>query len=250
MNILMTGCSTGFGRSLYDHWVEAGFKVWGVGLNGPDQGCDLTYMGDDNSYDAIINSAREYFEESSTGHIDVLVNNAGMTYIEKFENYDPFTLDNVYYVNLRAPMMMSKAVIINNYHRGQDPDNFKKTAILNTSSMGTQMGLRMSPGYVATKAGVEAFTKTLAKELTGQLPVKVMCIAPNGIENTAMAEEVVQSLIKVRGMSEDEARKYAVQSPLGRNISHEDMIKMYDFALFSPEHMTGSVIYMPGGIGV
>lgn len=249
MNILMTGCSTGFGKSVYKHWVQDGFRVWGVGINGPDQGCDFRHLSSDNSYDEIINAARDYFldEPNGYGHIDALINNAGMTYIEKFQEYDPYKLDDLYHVNLKAPMMLAKSVIINNYERGPST---KKTTILNTSSMGTQMGLRMSPGYVATKAGLEAFTKTLSKELTGQLPVKVLCIAPNGIEDTAMAEDVIQALIKVRGMTEEQARAYAVQSPLGRNISHEDMIKMFDFALFSPEHMTGSVIYMPGGIGV
>lgn len=248
MRILFTGCSTGFGKYIVEKLREQGHLVCGAGVGGPD--IQAVFDSNFNSVhaDNIIRDANDFFmrrEGSKLLGVDVLVNNAGMTHVEPIERHSPQAFKDVLACNLTAPFLLSQKFL------DFLPEGIVGR-IVNTTSMAASMALRHSPGYCASKAGLESLTKQMAKELAGKRPVTVLAIAPGTIKGTKMAGQVIESLMSVRGMSREEAEAYSISgSPLGRPCTWDELWKVYDFAInHAPEYMTGSIIHMPGGMGI
>jgi len=247
--ILMTGASSGFGASLFAELTLKGHIVYGVGLGGPSLEVDflspMWYSAKD--YAKLYTAARE-----SMGGVDILINNAGMAHCDWIEEYDIFKYQDVMKVNLDVPFMLCQEFIRDNFPVETRMNPYKSAkAIINTSSMGATIGLRGSIPYCISKSGIESMTRTLAKEAAGRYPLSVYCVAPGGIENTAMQQQVENDLVRMRGMTPEEAHKYNRQSPLGRNMTHDELVRIYMFLIENgPEYLTGTVIKCTGGMGI
>src|SRR6185503_19811300 len=250
MRILMTGCSRSIGAYIRERLLEQGHEVFGVGLGGPDFESDFnaTYP-EPYSFEEELNHIFDQAEASMGGPIDVLINNAGMTKIDFLENHSLGDFSAVLNVNLVAPFLFCRE-FARRVKNDESVPRERLRRIVNTSSMGTKISLRASPGYCASKAGLDALTKVLAKEFAGRLPVVVCSIAPGGIDDTEMKAQAIRELQRTRGMSEEQATKYFSQSPFGRGCTFEEVWKLYDFAVNSlPEQCSGTVLTMPGGMG-
>lgn len=255
--ILMTGCGSGFGLPIYRNLQSQGHSVYGIGLNGPDMQVNFANIKTSNLKEWVRQALIDVVNVMQWDHIDVLVNNAGMAHCDWTEDYDLDTWDDILKVNLTTPFALTQGVIQYNYtDNGFDPQErslelFEKTQIINTSSMGATIGLRGSPAYCASKAGLEALTKTLAKEFSTRYPVTVVAVAPGGIDGTAMQAKVEHDLCRMRGMTPEQAAAYNRQSPLGRNMQMDELWEIYKFLINdAPDYLTGTVIKCTGGMGI
>jgi 2-dehydro-3-deoxy-L-rhamnonate dehydrogenase (NAD+) len=138
---------------------QAAEEIDGLGLE-----CDVISA---ESVEGAVNAAR-----TALGPIDILVNNAGITgrtlRLEELEGSD---LDDVYAVNLKGVFLMCRAVVREMLAR-------RYGRILNVASIAGKEGNPTLIPYSATKAGVIALTKALAKEVAGRGDITVNSIAP------------------------------------------------------------------------
>lgn len=172
----ITGCSKGFGRAIAEQVLAAGYRVAATARRREDV-ADLVgrYLDrvlaleldvtDQEQIDAAVMAAVERF-----GAIDVLVNNAGYIYLGAIEEGDDADVRALFDTNLFAPIALIKAVLPAMRAR-------KRGHIVNISSIG---GLITFPGsgyYNIVKAGVEALSDVLAREI-GPLGIGVTVVAP------------------------------------------------------------------------
>jgi NAD(P)-dependent dehydrogenase (short-subunit alcohol dehydrogenase family) len=172
----ITGCSTGFGRELAMHVCERGYRTVVTARN-PKDVSDLAKMRDTlvlkldvtdpAQVDAAIAATKEAF-----GHIDVLVNNAGIGYFAAVEESDEEEVRKMFDVNVFGLGRMLHAVLPGMRER-------RSGCIVNFSSIG---GLCSFPGvgyYNATKFAVEGLSEALWQEVE-PLGIKVMVVEPSG----------------------------------------------------------------------
>ena len=125
------------------------------------------------------------------GHIDILINNAGITSSKKIEDTTIEEFNNIMAINVNAMFYMIKAVVP--YMQENNGG-----VILNTSSMVSIYGQPIGVGYPTSKFAVNGLTKSLARELA-PYNIRVNAVAP-GIINTDMVanlpKEVIEPLVK------------------------------------------------------
>lgn len=161
------------------------------------------------------------------GKIDVLINNAGISQIKEFTQITDEDWNNMINTNLNSVFYMSQEACHNMIHN-------KKGCIINISSIWGITGASCEVHYSVSKAGVDALTKALAKEL-GPSNIRVNSIAP-GIINTEMNAH----------LSEEEKQNIEEEIPLekiGKSIDIERCVEW----LIKDEYTTGQVISINGG---
>lgn len=111
---------------------------------------------------------------AALGHIDVLINNAGVAYAALFTDTEYADWKRVFAVNVDGAYHCTQAVL---------PDMVSRQAgvILNVSSIWGLVGASCEVAYSASKAALIGFTKALAKEL-GPSGIRVNCVAPGVID--------------------------------------------------------------------
>ncbi|MDK1388878.1 oxidoreductase [Sinorhizobium sp. 8-89] len=172
----ITGCSTGFGRALAQHVIALGHNVV-VTARDAAQVADLSAIAPDRTLalaldvtktDDIAEATRA--AEQRFGHIDVLVNNAGVGYFGAFEESDMDAVRAMFEVNVWGLANMTRAVLPGMRRR-------RSGTIVNISSIG---GLRSVPAlsfYAASKFAVEALSEGLSKEVE-PLGIKILIVEP------------------------------------------------------------------------
>jgi 2-hydroxycyclohexanecarboxyl-CoA dehydrogenase len=113
------------------------------------------------------------------GPIDVLVNNAGWDKIEPFVDNDESDWDRILAINLKGPIIVTRAVLDAMIERGSG-------AIVNIASDAGRVGSSGEAVYSAAKGGVIAFTKTLAREMARH-GVRVNCVCPGPTDTALLA---------------------------------------------------------------
>jgi 3-oxoacyl-[acyl-carrier protein] reductase len=188
----------------------------------------FAFKADATSYqqaEATVNEAIERL-----GGVDILINNAGITRDNLLLRMSEKDFDDVIDANLKSVFNYTKAVL-----KPMLKQKFGR--IVNIASV---VGLIGNPGqsnYVASKAGVIGFTKSMARELASR-NITVNAVAPGFIQ-TDMTDK----------LSEEQKKKLAEMIPLGRMGTPEDVAKVVGF-LCSPEsnYITGQVIAVDGGM--
>ena len=118
---------------------------------------------------------------SHFGHLDVLVNNAGLSYSGSIKDTDVEIWDRIMNVNARAPFFLSKAAITV-LRQSTNP------VIINIGSVVDFKGYKNQAAYAASKHALAGFTKVLAKEVQND-GIKVHLISPGGV-NTEMVQKM------------------------------------------------------------
>lgn len=192
---LITGCSTGFGRELAKEVLAMGYNAAVAARNTDDvkdiiEGysrtaiavkLDVTMATD---IAAAVNTTVEKF-----GHIDVLVNNAGIGYFGAIEESEDAAVRRMFEINFFGLAKMTQQVlpIMRKQRSGH---------IVNISSIG---GLRSFPGvgfYNATKFAVDGLSESLAKEMA-PLGIKVTIVAPSGFRTDWAGRSAQDSPVKI-----------------------------------------------------
>lgn len=187
--IIVTGGSRGIGAGIvktldslgatlaftYSSRKDAAEKVLSE-LKGKDHIIEQLKLTEEDSINTAIKNIT-----SAWGNIDGLVNNAGITSDQILLRMKVEDFDNVIQANLRGTFICSKAVL-------KPMVKARKGSIVHITSVVGQMGNPGQANYAASKAGVEAFSKSLAKEL-GSRNLRSNCVAPGFIE-TEMTESL------------------------------------------------------------
>ncbi len=168
--------------------------------------------------------------ENRLGTVDVLVNNAGISYIGLLQDMSYGEILKHAQVNLLGAIYCSKRAVPGMVHK-------KSGSIINLSSMWGEVGASCEVVYSACKAGIIGFTKALAKEL-GPSGIRVNCVSP-GVIRTDMNSE----------LDEETLAQLSEETPLLRLGSPEEVGRMIAFlASENASFITGQVVSVNGGI--
>ena len=161
------------------------------------------------------------------GKIDILINNAGISNYKLFIDVTDEEWNNIINNNLYSVFCTTQEVLHSMIHN-------KNGCIINISSIWGMVGASCESIYSVSKAGIDAMTKSLAKEL-GPCNIRVNSIAP-GIINTDM----------ISNFSKEEINDIIQQIPLERIGKKTDIAKCIKW-LIDDEYTTGQVISINGG---
>lgn len=236
---LVTGATRGIGAAIADRLASLGAIV--VGTSTTADG--LTQVGqrlqeyDAQNRGAVLNvndaGACEALVENITGELGaptILVNNAGVTRDQILMRMKEEDWDTVIDTDLRSVFRLSKACL-----RGMM--KARQGRIVSISSVVGSMGNSGQANYAAAKAGVEGFSRALAREV-GSRGITVNVVAP-GFVDTDMT----------RALDDDQRQSLLADIPLQRLGQPEDVAAAVAF-LVSPlgSYITGQVLHVNGGM--
>lgn len=237
---VVTGASKGIGRAVAIGLAKCGANVilnYKSSKSNADEAlleikkCGVTgyAVGGDVS---IYEDAKKLvdFAVQSTGKIDILVNNAGISEVGLFIDMKEENWNRMIDVDLKG--------VMNCTHRSLKYMVEKKSGVIvNISSIWGNVGASCESVYSAVKAGVNLFTKSLAKEM-----------APSNIRINAVAPGVVDTDMN-RWLSPSEKIELEEQIPFGRFAKPEEISNAVVFLCSkSSEYITGQVLTVDGGL--
>lgn len=188
----------------------------------------VTSMLGDISDEAFVQKLVDTACAEAGAPVDTLINNAGISIVGLVQDLSYSDWHRIVDVNLSSVFLTSRAVI---------PGMVREQAghIINVSSMWGRVGASCEAAYSATKGGVIAFTRALAKEL-----------APSGISVNAVAPGCVDTVMNGH-LSPDEKAALAEEIPAGRFASPSEIASVIVGIAQAPAYMTGQVIGVDGG---
>jgi 3-oxoacyl-[acyl-carrier protein] reductase len=166
------------------------------------------------------------------GRIHGLVNNAAIGQDHLLAHISPSAIDSILTVNLRAPILLTRSIVrrmLLNANGGR---------IVNITSICGTRGYAGLTVYSATKGAMEAFTRSLAREV-GSRNILVNAIAP-GFFASAMSSVLATNQLEI-------IRR---RTPTERLCTEHDILPILDVLLFEPINMTGQTVYVDGGSSV
>ena len=235
---LITGASGGIGMSIVKKMKQCGAKLIISGtrqnvLNdlASELGNDVkTIKTDLNNKDDVLNLAKE--AEASFGHIDILINNAGITADNLFLRMKDDEWDQVINVNLSAPMRLTRQVI-----KGMLKRRYGRVIFI--SSVVGYSGNAGQSNYAASKSALVGFTKSIALEVASR-GITCNLIAP-GFISTPMTDK----------LSDDQKKNIVENIPVNR-LGKVDDISNGCVYLASDEagFITGTTLHINGGMSM
>lgn len=225
--IVITGTSRGIGKYLAKYYLKLGYRVIGCSRS-PSTIEHTRYL----HYYLDIGNIKEVedfvFKIPEKEQTLCLINNAGIASMNSILLTPTESFENILRTNLLGTFNISrefaKIMVRNNYGR-----------IINFSTIAVPMSLEGESAYVSSKAGIEAFTKVMAKELA-PYNITVNAVAPTPIETDL-----------IKNVGEDR-----IQAIINRQVIHrlgkfEDVSNVVEFLLSKhSDFITGQVIYLGG----
>lgn len=234
---LVTGASRGIGQAIAKRLANEGYLVIGTATSEEGAAAVNDYLQELGGAGRVLNvqdteQINQLFDsiEKEFGNVQVLVNNAGITQDGLLMRMDDNAWERVLDVNLTSVFRTSKRAI-------KGMMKARQGRIINITSVVAAMGNAGQTNYTASKAGIEGFTRSLAREI-GSRQITVNCVAP-GFIDTDMTSELDEALIQ--------SMLNAV--PLARLGKPEDIAAAVNF-LASEEagYITGTVLDVNGGM--
>jgi NAD(P)-dependent dehydrogenase (short-subunit alcohol dehydrogenase family) len=230
---LVTGGTSGLGRAITEGFAAEGASVYFVGRNREagaeiesalrSAGQDATYVPADISVAEEITSAVSTAEKAS-GHIDVLVNNAGIGVPGSITNIELQTWQYALDVNLNAPFLFMRAAIPAMQKNGSGN-------IINVSSLAGKVAIPEGVGYCATKAALIHLTKQAALDY-----------GPDGIRCNVICPGLFVTNINSEQFGE-QAKEYGTDRETFMNTVYENMPLKKPA---QPEQIYGLCSYLAG----
>ncbi|MFI6076233.1 oxidoreductase [Actinoplanes sp. NPDC051343] len=197
---LITGCSTGLGRSLAAAVLAKGdnavvtardaARVADLAATSPSHALALDLdVTDPVQTRAAVDAATERF-----GAVDVLVNNAGYGYRAAVEEGDPKDVERLFATNFFGAVDLIKLVLPGMRER-------RRGAIVNISSIGARISPPGSGYYAAVKAALEGMTASLRKEVA-PLGITAMAVEPGGFRTDFAGRSLAGSAVSIADYDE------------------------------------------------
>ena len=232
---LITGASRGIGAAIADMLAKEGYDLVITCKNSKeslerqagqlrgDYGvcCEaiLCDASDPEQVDAML---------GQIGNVDVLVNNAAVSYVGLLTDMSVEKWREVLDTNLSSLFYTCGGVLPGMVRR-------KEGKIVNISSVWGAVGASMEVAYSASKGGVNSFTRALAKEL-----------APSNIQVNAAAFGVIDTQMN-RCFSQEERAALVEEIPADRMGTAAEAARLVGQILHMPDYFTGQVVTMDGG---
>lgn len=235
---LVTGSSRGIGKTIALALAAKGFdvaitcvknkeklnevkkEIEAFGVRCLALPCDV---GNPSEVEAMFTSVHQSF-----GGIDVLVNNAGISYVGLLSEMSYEDWQNVMNTNLNSVFYCSKAALPYMIHK-------KEGRIINISSVWGEAGASCEVAYSASKGGMNSFTKALAKEL-----------APSNIQVNAISCGAIDT--EMNAFLNDEDRQALTDEiPASRFGLPTEVAQLVCQLTESPAYLTGQILRIDGG---
>jgi len=217
-SICVTGSSRGLGRALCEVFLgNPDFHIYAITRN-PDSLEDLKEKNGDRlqviSADISTSEGRDLIHDTITGHLDILIHNAGKLVFKDFDSITEKELKAVYEVNVFAPFLLTQKLL----------PRFNRTHIINISSIGGVEGSLKFAGlsaYSSSKAALNCLTEMLSEEFK-ETDNSFNCLALGSV-GTEMFQSAFEGV--EASSTPDEMARY-----------------IYSFALEAPKVLRGKII--------
>lgn len=224
--IVVTGASRGLGSAIAERLTRLGKHVVGIARSG----CG----GEFESFQLDVGSADEVKRfatslRSRKTDVNVLINAAGVASMNLALMAPPRAVAKVVSTNLLGTIYMCQAVAPLIIRSGGG-------SIINFSTIAVPLALRGESAYVASKAGVESYSRSLAREL-GDHKIQVNCISPGPINTDLM-----------RGVSEEQKFSIISQQILQRQFFPSDVCDVVELLLDPRSRSISGHILHIGGV--
>jgi 3-oxoacyl-[acyl-carrier protein] reductase len=223
--IVVTGASKGLGRSICERLIEKKIDVFGLARNVDDvpfasMCCDVS------SYESVKAVAQQLKKEGAK--VDGLVNAAGIASMNLAVTTPPSVaesivktnlLGTIYCCQLFAPLMLRN----------------KRGSIINFSTIAVALGIKGESIYVASKAGVEGFTRSFAREVA-DFNVQVNCISPGPIETNLL-----------KGVTHEQIKNIVSQQIIPKQFKPDSVADLVELLIDSRSvSLSGQVLHVGG----
>ncbi len=239
---IVTGASRGIGKACALRLARAGMDV-AVNYNSSEEEAlkvvnAIKEMGQEavaikanvSDRKEVGNLFREAYKQF--GHIDVLVNNAGVVDDAYLLMLNMDSLDRSMDINVKGYFYCCQQAALKMFRQ-------KSGKIVNISSVSSKLALAGQSVYSATKGAVNSMTATLAKEL-----------APYGIQVNAVAPGFISTEM-IEAIPEDKKEEYLKSIPMGRLGTVEEVAEVVNMLCSDvSSYITGQVIVMDGGLSL
>lgn len=223
--ILVTGASKGIGRAIAQRFYNQGLPVLGLARNVIPADFEIKSL--DVRDESQIKELATNLRQAGT-RIDGLINTAGIASMNLAVMTPPMTVRNIVGTNLLGTIFMCQSFAPIMVRAGGG-------SVVNFSTIAVSLGLQGESVYSASKAGVEAYSRTLAREMSGH-NVRVNCVAPGPVDTEL-----------VRGVARSSLAAVVDRQVIRKQFSVEDVSDVVEL-LMSPEasSISGQVIHVGG----
>lgn len=236
--VLVSGGSRGLGLAMVTDLLERGVSVAtfsrtpSAQLEGlADQHGDALYT---SAVDVTDESAVKRFlgqAEDTLGPLDGLVNNAAIGQDSLLVHTKADRIAGIVATNLTAPLLLTRAFVRRAMARSD------RARVVMVTSVGAQRGYSGLVAYAASKGGLEAAARTLAREMRGR--VLINCVAPGFFASemsSVLGDEQLEAITR--------------RTPSGRLVNPADLLPVVRMLLLEETNLNGQVITVDGGSSI
>lgn len=224
--IIVTGASKGLGRVISDRLISNKIQVFGLARNVnnipfPSMTCDVS------SYENVKEVSRVLKKKGVI--VEGLINAAGIASMNLAVTTPPSVSQNIVNINLLGTIYCCQLIaplMLRN----------KTGTIINFSTIAATLGLKGESIYAASKAGVEGFTRSFAREMT-DFNINVNCIAPGPIDTDLL-----------KGISVAQIKKIVSQQIIPKQFTPDSISDLVELLLDKRSNSLSGQILHVGGV--
>lgn len=247
-NILITGAGSGIGLGMAETMAAQGHFIWcsDISQERAETAVNAIHAQGGQAAPLVLDVSQQLSIEplaknTADQPVDVLINNAGLQFVSRLEDFPPDRFAYLIQVMLTGPAMLARAVLPGMRQRG-----FGR--IINIGSIHSLVGSPYKSAYVAAKHGLIGFSKVLALE-TGDTDITVNTLCPSYVK-TPLVEQQIKAQAKEHGIAEEEVIRDIMLEPMPKK-QFVSLRQLSDIALFlmsdSARNITGQPITVDGG---
>ena len=246
--MLITGAGHGIGKGVAEHAAAEGWTVLvtdqsleaaqQVAMTIQSRGQRAEASALDVTDAGAIEAWGRQFQQRP---VDVLINNAGLQYVARLEEFPQETWDRLIRVMLNGPCLLTRAVLGPMRQQG-----FGR--IINIGSIHSLVASPFKSAYVAAKHGLLGFSKVIALE-TANTDITINTICPSYVR-TQLVERQIESQAREHGLSEADVIDQIMLKPMPKRkfITIEELYGVIRFLISdSARNITGQAIPVDGG---